>query len=92
MLVIAALFFCANIKLSRPVPPPISKICLQSGKRLATQAPKTQASVVTFIAQLFCSMVNDLNLKKEFAIISDHQLDLAVAVTVSDEKSSAKNL
>jgi hypothetical protein len=37
-------------------------------------------------------MVNDLNLKLEFAIISDHQLALAEAVAVSEEKSLAKNL
>ena len=57
----ASFVFCATINVSKPVPAPMSNTLLQSPTLSATQAPKRQASVVTFMAQYRWCIKNCLN-------------------------------
>ncbi|MCY1530694.1 hypothetical protein D9M68_658930 [compost metagenome] len=71
---------CASIRLSNPVPAPISRI--EAGyfwrNTSASQAPCIQASVLTFIAQRSCAIRNCLKSKYALGIGSYFQAALAV--------------
>src|SRR6185437_11747494 len=68
---ISPLCFCASMSISRPVPLPISSTRDHAAVLSANQAPRTQASVQTFMAQRSCWTVNCLNLNQELGIAAN---------------------